>query len=200
MKTMIKNEKRRKQMKRTKHLFTAVLAIMVFSMVLAAQPFMGKRMGGRRMMKPSPTKIYMMLKAKQKDFNITDNQLEQIKNKVFALEEKSIPIESKNKLHRLELKKLMMNEKKDYGKISALLSKMSDNRQAIFIERLKTKDAINSILTPQQRDAIKEARQNRFKNKNRMFPRKGMRGKGMKQRGFFHRGDSQDFEFNDDRE
>ena len=163
-------------MKRTKQLLTAISIVMVFSMVLAAQPFMGKRMGGHRMMKTSPTKIYMMLKAKQKDFNITDNQLEQIKNKAFALEEKIIPIQSKNRLHRLELKKLMMNEKKDYGKIGALLSKMSDNRQTIMIERMKTKDAINSILTPQQRDAIKEAKQNRFKN--RMFPRKGRRWKG----------------------
>lgn len=185
-------------MKKTKQLFTAVLVIMVFSMALAAQPFMGKRMGGHRMMKPSPTKIYMMLKAKQKNFNITDNQLEQIKNKVFALEEKIIPMESKNKLHRLELKKLMMDERKDYEKISALLSKISDNRQAIFIEGMKTKDAIDSILTPEQRDAIKEARQNRFKN--RMFPRKGRRGMGMMPRDSFpHRGPG-DFDFNDDGE
>ena len=185
-------------MKRTKHLLTAVIVIMVFSMVLAAQPFMGKRMGGHRMMKPSPTKIYMMLKAKQKDFNITDNQLEQIKTKVFALEEKIIPIESKIKLQRLELKKLLKNEKKDYEKISALLSKMSGNRQTIFIEGMKTKDAIDSILTPEQHDAIKEAMQNRFKD--RVFPPKGRRGMGMMQREFFHRGGPQGFDFNDDRE
>ena len=173
-------------MKRTKHLLTAVFVIMAVSMALAAQPFMGERMGGHRMMKPSPTKIYMMLKAKQKVFNITDKQLEQIKTKVFALEEKIIPIESKNRLHRLELKKLLMNEKKDYGKISALLSKISNNHHSIFIEGLKTKDAIDSILTPQQRDAIKEARLNRFKD--RVFPPKGMRGM------------SKGFAFNDDRE
>ena len=183
-------------MKRTKQLLTAVSVMMVFSMALAAQPFMGKRMGGRRMMRPSPTKIYMMFKANQKDFNITDSQLEQIKNKVFALEEKIIPIESKNSLHRLELKKLLMNEKKDYGKISAVLSKISANRQAIFVERLKTKDAIRSILTPGQRDALKEARKNRLKK--RPFPRRGRRG-GM-QKGFFPQGDSQRFDFNDDLE
>jgi Spy/CpxP family protein refolding chaperone len=167
-------------------------------MVLAAQPFMGKQRGGHRMMKPSPTKIYTMLKAKQKDFNITDKQLEQIKTKVFALEEKIIPIESKNRLHHLELKKLLMNEKKDYGKISALLSKLSDNHHSIFIEGLKTKDAIDSILTPQQRDAIKEAIQNR--PKKRMFPRKGQGRMDMRQRGFFPRGDFKDFDFNDDQE
>lgn len=183
-------------MKRTKHLLTAVFVIMVFSMALAAQPFMGERMGGHRMMKPSPTKIYMMLKAKQKDFNITDNQLEQIKTKVFALEEKIIPIESKNRLHHLELKKLMMNEKKDYEKIRAVLSKISDNHHAIFIEGMKTKDAIDTILTPEQHDAIKEAMQNRFKD--RVFPPKNRRG--MMQRGFFpHRGPG-DFDVNDDRQ
>ncbi|MGD2091570.1 MAG: hypothetical protein PVH61_35685 [Candidatus Aminicenantes bacterium] len=183
-------------MKWTKQFLTAVFVIMVFSMVLAAQPFMGKSRGRHRMMKPSPIKIYMMLKAKQKEFNITDNQLEQIKTRVFALEEKIIPIESKNRLHRLELKKLMMNEKKDYGKISALLAKMSDNRQTIFIEGLKTRDAIDSILTTEQRDALREARQKRFKD--RAFPPKGRRG--MMQRDFSpHRGPG-DFTFNDDRE
>jgi Spy/CpxP family protein refolding chaperone len=199
MKTKTKDEIRRKQMKWTKQLLTAVSIIIVFSMALAAQPFMGKRMGGHRMMKhsPSPTKIYKMLKAKQKDFNITDKQLEQIKSKVFALEEKIIPIESKNRLHRLELKKLLMNEKKDYGKISDLLSKMSDSRQTIMIERMKTRDAVRSILTPEQRDAIKEARQDRFERRG--FPRKGGK-KGMMRRGFFPRGDYKDLDFNDDRE
>jgi Spy/CpxP family protein refolding chaperone len=183
-------------MKWTKQLLTVVFVIMVFSMALTAQPFMGKPMGHGPMMGPPLTEIYTMLKAKQKDFNITDNQLEQIKTKVFALEEKIIPIESKNRLHHLELKKLLMNEKKDYGKISALLSKMSDNRQAIMIERMKTKDAIDSILTPQQRDAIKEAKQKRFKD--RLFPTKGRRG--MMPRRFFPHGDSKDFDFNDDQE
>lgn len=183
-------------MKRTKQLITAVSIVMVFTMALAAQPFMGKRMGGHRMMKPSLTKIYMMLKAKQKDFDITDNQLEQIKTKVFALEEKIIPIESKNKLHRLELKKLMMNEKKDYEKISALLSKISDNRHTIMIEGMKTKDAIDSILTPGQRNAIKEAMQKRFKDRG--FPQKGRRGM-MQRDSFPHRGPG-DFDINDDRE
>jgi Spy/CpxP family protein refolding chaperone len=176
MKTKIKNETRRKQMKWTKPFITAISIMMVFSLTLAAQPFMGERMEHRPMMKPSLTKIYMMLKAKQKDFNITDSQLEQIKTKVFALEEKIIPIESKNKLHHLELKKLMMEEKKDYEKISAVLTKISDNRHAIMIEGMKTKDAIEGILTPGQRNAIKEAMHKRFKDRG--FPPKGRRDRG----------------------
>ena len=183
-------------MKRTKQFLITFSVVMIFSMVLAAQSFMGKPMGHRPMMGPPLTEIYTMLKAKQKDFNISDEQLEQIKTKVFAFEEKIIPIESKNRLHHLELKKLLMNEKKDYGKISALLAKMSDNRQTIFIEGLKTRDAIDSILTTEQRDALREARQKRFKD--RAFPPKGRRG--MMQRDFSpHRGPG-DFTFNDDRE
>lgn len=185
-------------MKRTKQLLITFSVVMIFSMALVAQPFMEKPVGRGPMMGPPLTEIYTMLKAKQKDFNINDNQLEQIKAKVFALEEKIIPIECKNRLHRLELKKLLMNEKKDYGKISALLSKISNNHHSIFIERLKTKDAIDSILTPQQRDAIKEAIQNR--PKERMFPRKGQGRMDMRQWGFFPRGDSMDFDFNDDQE
>ena len=185
-------------MRRTKQLLIAVLIIMVLAMTLAAQPFMEKKMGKHQMMKPSPTHIYMKLKAKQKDFNITDNQLEQIKSNVFALEEKLIPMNSKSSLHHLELKKLLMNEKKDYKKINALLSKMSANRQAIFMERLKSRDAIKSILTVEQHNAIKEARKNRFKN--RAFHPKGMRGYMMQR--FFHRepGDSRGLDFFDDLE
>jgi len=196
MKPKIKNEKRRKQMKWIKPLITAISIMMVFSLALAAQPFMGERMGDGPMMRPSLTKIYMMLKEKQKDFNITDNQLDQIKTKVFALEEKIIPIESKNKLHHLELKKLMMNEKKDYEKISAVLSKISDNRRTIMIEGMKTKDDIDGILTPEQHDAIKKAMQKRFKDRG--FPQKGRRG--MMQRDFFpHRGPG-DIDINNNQE
>ena len=172
-------------MMRVKLFFTAVLVMMVFSMTLAAQPFMGERRGRHGMTGPSPTRIYALLKEKQRDFNITDSQLEQIKNHVFALEEKLIPLESKNKLHQLELKKLLMNEKKDYKKISEVFSQISANRQAIFIEGMKAKDVIHSILTPEQRDAIKEARQNRFRD--RMSPRQERRGR--MQRGDFPRGE-----------
>lgn len=183
-------------MKWIKPLITAISIMMVFSLALAAQPFMGERMGDGPMMRPSLTKIYMMLKEKQKDFNITDNQLDQIKTKVFALEEKIIPIESKNKLHHLELKKLMMNEKKDYEKISAVLSKISDNRRTIMIEGMKTKDDIDGILTPEQHDAIKKAMQKRFKDRG--FPQKGRRG--MMQRDFFpHRGPG-DIDINNNQE
>jgi Spy/CpxP family protein refolding chaperone len=185
-------------MKRTKQFLITFSVVMIFSMALAAQPFMGKPMGHRPMMGPPLTEIYTMLKAKQKDFNISDEQLEQIKTKVFALEEKIIPIESKNRLHHLELKKLLMNEKKDYGKISSLLSKISENHHSIFIEGLKTKDAIDSILTPQQRDAIKEAVQKR--PKERMFPRKGQGRMEMRPREFFPRDDSRGSNFNDDQE
>jgi Spy/CpxP family protein refolding chaperone len=157
-------------MKRTIVLLLVVAIMIVFSVSLAAQPFMGgEQMGRRGIMGPSPTRIYSLLKEKQKDFNITDSQLEQIKNITFALEEKLIPLESKSKLHRLELKKLLMMEKKDYKKISEILSQISANRSAVFIEGMKTKDMIDGILTPEQRDAIKEARQNRFKD--RMLPR-----------------------------
>ena len=187
-------------MKLTKQVITAISMAMVFNMALAAQPFMGERMGHDPMqgpmMEPPLTHIYIMLKAKQKDFNITDNQLEQVKNLVFTLEEKVISFESKNRLNHLELKKLLMNEKKDYEKISSVLSKISDNHQTIFIEQLKTRDAIDSILTPQQHDAIKEEMKNRFKNRD--FPPGGRRGMMHKERGFVLRGDSQDFDFNDD--
>jgi Spy/CpxP family protein refolding chaperone len=163
-------------MNRTMVLFFVVVVMVVFSVSVTARPFMGKQIARHGMMEPgpSPLGIYTLLKAKQKDFNIKDNQLEQIKNSAFALEEKIVTLESKNRLYHLELQKLLMTEKKDYKKISDVLSQLSANRNAIFVERMKSKDTIDSILTPEQQDSIKEAMQKRFKD--RRPPERDRRG------------------------
>ncbi|MGE5341293.1 MAG: Spy/CpxP family protein refolding chaperone [Candidatus Omnitrophota bacterium] len=170
-----------------KQFFIILIVVMWLGMILSAQPFMGKEKEGpgmgKAMMEPSPIHMYKMLEAKQKELKLSDTQLEQIKTKAFALEEKIVSLKNANNLLHLELKKLMMEEKtRDYNKISDVLTKISANRQAIFIESLKTKDAIHGILTPEQREAIKDAMRKRF---DRPFPRgkgmKGMKG-GMKGR------------------
>ncbi|MFQ6038446.1 MAG: hypothetical protein ACE5LV_07500, partial [Candidatus Aminicenantales bacterium] len=61
-----------------------------------------------------------------------------------------------NNLLRLELKKLMTAEEgRDYEAIKAVLAKTANNRNEMFIERLKLRDKIRSVLTQEQLEALK---------------------------------------------
>jgi len=137
--------------------FLIVISTIVFlSVVLYSQSFLGGEKGPR-MMNPSPFHMFMMLKAKQMEINISDNQMSKIKNKVFALEDKIVPLKNQENLNRLEMKKLMMVEqKKDYNKLKAVMTKMSEIRNTIFIETLKTMDDIKAVLTPQQQKELEK--------------------------------------------
>ena len=161
-------------MSKSKRFLIVVLVIMFCGGVISAQPFMEKERGPH-MMPPPPGHICMLLKMKQKDLKITDDQLEKINSKAFALEEKTVSLENQANLLRLEMKKLMMNEKnKDYNKIKSVMNQLSDIQHTIFIENLKTMDAIKSLLTPEQQQALEKERHKRFKDG--LFPPPGMRG------------------------
>jgi Spy/CpxP family protein refolding chaperone len=55
----------------------------------------------------------------------------------------------------LELKKLMMAEQKDYKKIKAALTRMSDINHDTLIAGLKAKDDVMIVLTPEQQETLK---------------------------------------------
>lgn len=105
----------------------------------------------------SQNRILGVLKANQEDLGITDEQIEQIQNLVFSFQEKSIKMRSESSLNRLEMQKLMQDrENLDYGKIDAMLAKTSAVRNEMFIEGLKLREEISKILTPEQREALKD--------------------------------------------
>ncbi len=151
-------------MKRAK--LPIILLVMVFlTSSVFAQPFM-KGMRGKGLRKHSPERIYFILKAKQKELNVTDSQLEKIKNLVFSFEEKMITAKNEISKNRLGLKKLLMDEEElNYGRIKAILTEMSNYKQNIFIERLKLRKAIKDILTPEQHDALKRMVEERLKER-----------------------------------
>ena len=65
-------------------------------------------------------------------------------------------MKNENDLLRLELQKLLQDkENLDYEKIKAILSKTSASRQEMFIQRLKQREEISKILTPEQQEALK---------------------------------------------
>ena len=82
---------------------------------------------------------------------------------MFSQEEKMVKTRNAQNEYRLELKRLMLDrENLDYDKIKAVLSKMSESRQNQFIERLKNRDAISKVLTPEQQDALKNLTRDRL--------------------------------------
>lgn len=161
---------------------TFLLAFSVMILFVAgafAQP-QGRMLREKSMIHRSPSRILHVLKANQKELNITDSQLEEIKNLVFSFEEKMIQMRSNISQQRLEMRKLLQDrESQDLEKIKAALSKASDIRNKMFIERLKLRKEIESILTPEQRDAMKAMWRDKLKERRpflrgdrfRRFPR-----------------------------
>lgn len=122
------------------------------------------------------SRILAVLKANQEELNITDEQIEKIQNLVFSSQEKAIKMRNENDLLRLELQKLVQDkENLDYEKIRAVLSKASENRQEMFIQRLKQREEINKILTPEQQEALKGMALDRMREGFR--PMRPMRGR-----------------------
>lgn len=143
-----------------------VFSVMILFAAGAFAQLQGKMMRGKGMIHKSPSRILHVLKANQKELNITDSQLEKIKNLVFSFEEKMIQMKSDGSLQRLELRKLLEDrENQNYEKIRATLSKASNIRNDMFIERLKLRDEIGNILTPEQRDALKAMQKDRLKER-----------------------------------
>jgi len=132
-----------------------------------AQP-QRQMMRGKRTFDRSHNRILAVIKANQEELKITDDQIEKIKNLGFSFQEKAIKMKNENNLLRLELQKLMQDrDNLDYDKIKAVLSKSSAFRQEMFIERLKLKDEINNILTPEQREALKAKAKDRLRGEMR---------------------------------
>ena len=160
-------------MKKSIAIFIVFSVVILFAAEVFAQPQRGM-MRGKRFAQRSPARILRLLKAHQKELNITDDQLEKIKGLVFSLEEKMIQMKSKASLQRLELRKLIQDkEDLDYEKIKAVLSKASEFRQEMFIDKLKLRKEIENILTPEQSEALKKMREERFRG--RRFLQRGER-------------------------
>ncbi len=138
----------------TVSLIVSFLALSVA--VVFAQPQQRMNRARRTFDRPQ-NRILGVLKANQEDLGITDEQIEQIQDLVFSFKEKSLKMQNESSLSRLELQKLMQNrDNLDYDKIKAILSKTSAVRNEMFIQGLKLKEEINNVLTPEQREALKD--------------------------------------------
>ena len=107
--------------------------------------------------------LLMVLKARQEQLNITNEQLDKIKDLTLKMEEKRVEQQNALNSRRLEQKKLMMDrENLDYHQLKALLLKSSESKLDLMIDRMQLRDQIEAVLTPEQKEALKEMGRDRM--------------------------------------
>ncbi len=107
--------------------------------------------------------LLMVLKARQEELNITNEQLDKIKDLTLKMEEKRVEQQNALNSRRLEQKKLMMDrENLDYGQLKALLLKNSESKLDLMIDRMQLRDEIEAVLTPEQKETLKEMGRDRM--------------------------------------
>lgn len=163
-------------MKKTILALLMVAGLLTFTGVVLANSQMGQRDSGftksrpvgdqiqrRGLMRTRSGGLLMVLQARQEELNISDEQLDKIKDLTLKLEEKRVKRQNALNTQRLEHKKLMMDrENLDYDQLKALLLKDSENKLDLMIESMQLRDEIEAVLTPEQKDALKEMGRDRM--------------------------------------
>ncbi len=90
--------------------------------------------------------------------NLTDEQKEQIHQAMVNTRKKSIDIEAKGKVGRIELHELLAAETPDQKKIDAKIAELSQLHEMKMRARVESMLAIQKLLTPEQRKKAKELR------------------------------------------
>lgn len=128
----------------------AALFVLILSAALLAEeggPMCGKM--GRGMIGPR------MVLAMSSELNLTADQMDKIKKIIDAMPAKGSHMEEMQK-DRDALKEEMQKEKPDQAKIGALIDKIAAKKKAAIKEKLKNKEAMNAILTAEQKDLLKK--------------------------------------------
>lgn len=107
-------------------------------------------------MKTPHTRFLTAVEANREELKITDEQLEKVRSLMDSNRENSIKMEADLRLIRLELGRLMRrDQKKDYAEIESRMEAASTVRRNMMIERMKNRDAIMEVFTPEQHEAMK---------------------------------------------
>ena len=125
-----------------------LLTILILSAVVFAQP-KGRDMGG------GGIGGIMMLADK---LDLTDDQIEQIENLRYDMQKRNIDLKANLEKARLELGKLMREDKKDRKKILAQVEVVNGIEGDLNIARVEGMLDVNDILTETQRKTLEEER------------------------------------------
>ena len=152
-------------MKKTLTVFAIFAIVGLFAIDSFAQSFQGRRTGRARISRSS-TQILRVLKANQEELKITADQLKAIEDLTYSFEERKIEARSEASKNQLELRKLLQDrENLDYAKLRDALSKTSEHKHDMMIEGFELRDEISKILTPEQNEALKSMRLEKFRDR-----------------------------------
>lgn len=127
----------------------------------SGQGFMGQK-------GPDGMRMLRMIEVHGDALGLTDKQKTEIKELCSANAEQAVALQNKNNLLKVELGKLMLQEKRDYAQIKTLMNQMGENRTELHIISLKNRDKMLRLLTPEQQKILTE----------RMGPRMGRGQRG----------------------
>jgi len=125
------------------------------------------------------TRLMRVLETKAETLGLSEQQLKEIKTLCTANAEQNVALTNKNNLLKLELDKLMLEEKPDYNKIKNVMSQMSDIRIEHRINSMKNREKIMNTLTPEQRKMLGDSLKTHMKRQDRI---KNGRKRGERQR------------------
>ncbi|MFA9454612.1 MAG: Spy/CpxP family protein refolding chaperone [Candidatus Aminicenantaceae bacterium] len=171
-------------MKKSTLAWLMVAGLLTFTGMVLASSQMGQEGRGFRQSRPGMGQvqrrglrrarsggILMALEARQEELNITDEQLDKIKELSLKLEEKRVEQQNSLNTQRLEQRKLMMDrENLDYDRLKDLLLKNSESKVDLMIDSMRLRDQIDTVLTPEQKDALKDMGRDRM-DQRRSFTR-----------------------------
>ena len=174
-------------MKKINTLITLSIGLFFFAASVSASPQM-TRPGNRHIMRTGPDRLLDVLKTKQNELKITDEQLDKIEELTFAMEEKAIKLRSDIAGAQLELRRHMRDmENRDYEKIKSLLMRSAELRADMALNRMALREEITNILTPEQRTALKETVNQAIRARRLMERRELIRRNPRVQRRYFRR-------------
>jgi Spy/CpxP family protein refolding chaperone len=185
----VNNEKkyRRTTVKKTTTIIILFLGFFLFAAGVSASPQMNRR-SGRYLMRSNTERLLDVLKARQDEFKITDEQIKKIEELTFHMEDKALKLRSDIASTQLELRRQMRDvDNRDYEKIKSLMVKSAELRADMFKNRMTLRDDIRNILTPEQRAAIKEMASKAQPARRFMKRRAAVRRDIRRERPFFRR-------------
>jgi Spy/CpxP family protein refolding chaperone len=152
-------------MKKAMTVFAILSFVLLFAAHSFSQPDQRMDQAKSRMLR-SPSRILFALKAHKEELKLTDDQIKQIEDIVFSFEEQEIAMRSQADSDRLAMRKLMADrENIDYDQIKSAFIKAAEHRADMFTARLKLRDEVDNVLTPEQRDALKFMRKERLEDR-----------------------------------
>lgn len=147
---------------------TVVMLLALTSLPLWAQQPL-RRNFRAQMIQPGWS-LLRILKARQSDLKVTDDQLHKIQSLINSFEERMIDLRSQMSKHRLQMRNLFQNkENVDLNQLRRALDEAAKFRTEMTIQRFQLRQEINSVLTPEQKEALKKMQQNFIRHRVAQF-------------------------------